>query len=461
MKTLMIIYPHWHPVNLAGVHRPRLISNFLKDLGWQPIVLTVEEAYFEEKPDPDFIKTFAEDIELVRVKAYKVTRPRIIGDIGLRAFPFLYKKALEIIRSRNIDFIWIPIPSFYTALLGRLLYRKTKVPYGIDYIDPWVRDISGRRDWRHILSNALARFLEPIAIKKASLITGVAEEYYLPALRRNFKTFHLLEDIKVTNYELRNTNCEISATSHEPRAISYELRTTSYELRAPLHTAFPYGFDPHDHSIVLENITYPWKDIPDCQPWLYAGAFLPNSRYFVDQLFACIAQMRQKNKWNGNIHLYFLGTGAYPGKSIADYAKDYQLEDIVHERRERFPFLQVLNFLSAASGVMVIGSTEKHYTASKVFQSVLSKRPVFAIFHRESSAYELLHKVHAADYCVGWDEGLSEAGFKEALEEKLLAFVTQKATWSPDLALLTQDYSAHNGAQKLVEAMEWVLEARQ
>ena len=48
MKNMLIIYPHWPPSNLAGVHRARLISNFLPDFGWHPIVLTVKEIYYEE-----------------------------------------------------------------------------------------------------------------------------------------------------------------------------------------------------------------------------------------------------------------------------------------------------------------------------------------------------------------------------------------------------------------------------
>ncbi|MCC5929261.1 MAG: hypothetical protein JJU28_08460 [Cyclobacteriaceae bacterium] len=171
--------------------------------------------------------------------------------------------------------------------------------------------------------------------------------------------------------------------------------------------------------------------------------------------------MRQNKVWDDKIRLFFLGTGAYPGKSIADYAREYDLEDIVHEHRARYPFLQVLNFLSAATGVMVIGSTEKHYTASKVFQAVLSKKPVFAMFHRESSAYELLHNVRAVEYSLGWHETIPEADFDKALQEKLVSFIDQKAVWSPDLELLEKDYSARNGATKLVEAMEMVLGARQ
>ena len=126
MKTVLIIYPHWVPANLAGVQRPRLIGNYLKQFGWQPLLLTVDAKYYEEPLDPLLEKTVSNDIEVIYTKAYRVTKPRIIGDIGLRAFPFLKKEALKICGERQIDFIWIPIPSFYTAILGRILYKVKK-----------------------------------------------------------------------------------------------------------------------------------------------------------------------------------------------------------------------------------------------------------------------------------------------------------------------------------------------
>ena len=43
MKRMLIIYPHWPPSNLVGVHRVRLIANELHSLGWQAIVLTIDE----------------------------------------------------------------------------------------------------------------------------------------------------------------------------------------------------------------------------------------------------------------------------------------------------------------------------------------------------------------------------------------------------------------------------------
>jgi hypothetical protein len=434
MKTLLIIYPHWHPANLAGVHRPRLTGNFLKEFGWNPKVLTVQEEYFEEKPDPDFERTFSPHFDVTRVKALPVLKPRIVGDIGLRAFFYLYKGALKIIRSEHIDFIWIPIPSFYCALLGRLLYHKTTIPYGIDYIDPWVRDISNRKDWRHRLSNHLAKFLEPIAVKKAALITGVSHEYFLPVLERNFRK-------KGSRLGQSQDNDSL-----------FTLHTSPFTLH---HVAFPYGFDPNDHSIKIKNLDHPWSEVKGVRPWIYAGAFLPNSRQFVEALFESISLLRKEGKWDEKIRLYFIGTGTYPGKTIWAYANDAGIADIIIEDRSRFPFLKVLNFLSAADTVMVIGSTEKHYTASKVYQAILSERPVWAVFHQESSAVQVMEECSADQLLVRYREGMTDTDIQTEIRKSLLARIKNEPR-KPDLKAL-EKYSARESARKLVQGMELVL----
>ncbi|WP_347159300.1 hypothetical protein [Pontibacter chitinilyticus] len=409
MKNLLIIYPHWVPSNLAGVHRPRLIANFLKELGWQPVLLTVASEYYEEKPDQDIKKTASQDIEVIYTKAFKAGKPRIIGDIGLRAFPFLYKEAQKVINSKQIDFIWIPIPSFYTALLGRLLHSKTGVPYGVDYIDPWVRDISNRQDIRSKLSLLVAKWLEPIAVKKASLISGVSTAYYAPILERNFRN------------------------------------------KSVAHVGMPYGFDPNDHAIVVDNLKLPWEG-NECEPLVYAGAFLPNSHLFVRLLFQAIKAKIEQGRWDKRKQLYFLGTGFYSGTTIADYAKQYGLETIVHEVRERFPFLHVLNFLAAAYAVMIIGSTEKHYTASKTFQALLSKRPVFGIFHEESSAVTVMMECNAAGLLVKYREQDEEQALVSDISDKLNLILQGHFQWHPELHKL-EKYSAKASARALVRKL--------
>ena len=411
MKNILIIYPHWPPSNLAGVHRARLISNFLPDFDWHPVILTVKHTYYEEKSDFDIVKTVASTSEIIYTDAQPVRKPRIIGDIGLRAFKYLKKEALKIIKEKKIDFIWIPIPSFYVAVLGRILHDKTGIPYGIDYIDPWVRDISNRKNIRSVLSNMLARILEPYAVKKAALISGVSKAYYQPVIKRNFKN------------------------------------------RKPVDVAMPYGFDPNDHKIVLENINYPWDTCKNCKPLVYAGAFLPLSGYFTELLFKSIKKLRDKGNIDPQIKLFFIGTGNYTHKSITRYAQETGIEDLVVEIRNRFPFLHILNFLSQAHGVLVIGSTEKHYTASKIFQSVLSKRPVFSVFHAESSAVQILKECNADQYTVKYLPEQDEKVFFEQIEQIFHNFIKQKNNWQPDLSKLNK-YSAKESARVLAEAIE-------
>src|SRR5260221_14461340 len=187
MKKILIVAPHFPPSNLAAVHRSRLFALHLPSFGWQPVILTVNERYYEETLDNNLSKLLPDGLRIEKANAFGVTRPRLVGDIGLRAFFQLYKRAKSIIKSEKIDFLYIPVPSFYTALLGRWLHASTGIKYGIDYIDPWVHRFPGsdKRFSRHWWSTALAKFLEPIAVRRASLITGVAENYYKGVMERN------------------------------------------------------------------------------------------------------------------------------------------------------------------------------------------------------------------------------------------------------------------------------------
>ena len=295
-----------------------------------------------------------------------------------------------------------------------MLHNKTKIPYGIDYIDPWVRDISNRRNVRSVVSLILAKILEPYAVKKASLISGVSYEYYKPVLDKNFSK----KPIK--------------------------------------HVSMPYGFDPNDHKIKIEIDKYPWSEYPNCKPIIYAGAFLPNSVLYVKKLFKIIKKLKNKGIWNDNWHIFFVGTGNYPYKSIKEYAEDYNISENIHENKLRFPFLHILNFLSAAHRVMIIGSTEKHYTASKTFQALLSQKPVFAMMHKESSTVEIMNSCNAGQFVVTYENKINENDFELQIEKKLINFLSENINWKPELLKLDK-YSAKNSTKELLDKIYQIL----
>lgn len=360
MKKILIIYPHFPPSNLAGVHRPRLFAQHLPSFGWKPIILTVNEKYYEESLDVNLVKLLPSSLRVEKVNAYKITKPRIIGDIGLRAFFQLYRKAKQLIQSEKIDFLYIPIPSFYCALLGRWLHNTTKIKYGIDYIDPWVHLFPGSNKLfsRHWFSSKVAQFLEPIAVKKASLVTGVAEGYYKGVITRNP---HLL-------------------------------------VQAVLG-AMPYGGEKNDHLMVdkLALTPYLFKKKEGVIQLVYAGAMLPKAYDILEKIFESI-----KNNFAefNNVEFHFIGSGKFSNDpmsfNIKPLAEKYDLwQKCIFEYPQRIPYLDVLIHLNIADGIFILGSTEPHYTPSKIYQGVLSGKPILAILHKQSSAVDILNGSYA------------------------------------------------------------------
>ncbi len=325
-------------------------------MGWEPTVLMVHEKYYEEKLDANLEKLVPANLKIEKASAFGVTKPRLIGDIGIRGFFQLYKKAKQIVRRDKIDFVYIPIPSFYVALLGRWLHASTGVKYGIDYIDPWVHEFPGS-GFRYRLSETVAKFLEPIAVKNASLITGVAEGYYKGVHERNP---HLL------------SSC--------------------------LFAAMPYGGEKEDHTKVAGMGTKPYLFAKSEKIQIvYAGAMLPKAYEPLEAVFKGIC--KDKNTYQ-NIAFHFIGTGKTPndpeGYNIKPLAEKYGLwQTIVFEHPARIPYMDVLVHLDAADGIFILGSTEPHYTPSKVYQAVLSSKPILALLHGESTAFSILNSTRA------------------------------------------------------------------
>ena len=357
MKKILILYPHFPPSNLAGVHRPRLFAQHLPSFGWEPVIVTVHEKYYEEKPDHNLSQLLPPALRIEKVTAFRVTKPRVIGDIGLRAFFQLYKKAKQIIMSEKIDFLYIPIPSFYCALLGRWLHRTTSIPYGIDYIDPWVHRFPGSDKLlsRHWISTKVAELLEPVAVKKAVLITGVAAGYYKGVADRNP---HLLQQA--------------------------------------IFGAMPYGGEKLDHEKLrgLHIEPYLFKKKAGTLQLVYAGAMLPKAYGPLEAIFKAVSSHPATFE---KVEFIFIGTGKRVNDpesyNIKPLAQQYGLwQTTVFEYAQRIPYLDVLAHLNEADGVFVLGSTEPHYTPSKVYQAVLSEKPLLAVLHTESSAKEIIEK---------------------------------------------------------------------
>ncbi len=423
MKKILIISPHYPPSNLAAVHRSRLFAQHLPEFGWHPVILTVHEDFYEEKLDWHLHKLLPDGQHIEKVKAFKVSRPRLIGDIGLRAFFQLYRKAKEIIQKEKIDFLYIPIPSFYVALLGRWLHKSTGVAYGIDYIDPWVHFFPGSQKVfsRHWFSTKIAAFLEPIAVKKASLITGVAEGYYAGVIERN-----------------------------------PHLRETC------IFGAMPYGGEGSDHDKLHDLGLQPYLFSPGKNKvrFVYAGAMLPKAYAPLEEIFRVMAG--NKELYNG-AEFHFIGTGRIANDpesyTIKPLAEKYGLwQNIVYEYAKRISYMDVLIHLGAADAVFILGSTEPHYTPSKVYQGVLSGKPILAVLHKDSTAVQVIRE-SGAGMVLDFDGENGLPDISKGFSGLFSKFNDWKKEFSPANVnkAAFEEYSAENVTRKLSLLLDKVL----
>src|SRR5262245_13024756 len=137
-RTVALVAPRFPPSNLAGVHRARLLSQHLHVFGWRPIIVTTHWRHYEEALDWGLVSLLDPALEIIRTPAAPTRPVRLVGDIGIRALPWRSACLRRLRRDRRIDFVHFSIPSFYSAMLGELLFRREPIPFGIDYIDPWV-----------------------------------------------------------------------------------------------------------------------------------------------------------------------------------------------------------------------------------------------------------------------------------------------------------------------------------
>jgi hypothetical protein len=403
------------------VHRSRLFALHLPAFGWDPIILTVHEDYYEEELDWNLHQLLPTNQKIEKVRAFNVTKPRTIGDIGLRAFIQLRKKALHLVKEQRIDFVYIPIPSFYVSLIGPYLNRKTGVRFGIDYIDPWVHQFPGSEKIfsRHWISTQLAKWLEPKALRNVSLITGVSEGYYKGVIERN--------------PTLKNT-C--------------------------LFGAMPYGGEKQDHQAIKELAIKPYLFKKNNKLQLvYAGAMLPKAYEPLQVLFDIIASSIELFE---DIEFHFIGTGKTPstpeGFNIKPYAEKYGIwQKQVFEYPNRIPYLDVLAHLEASDAVFILGSTEPHYTPSKTYQGVLSEKPIFAMLHFQSSAASILEETKAGLVFKINPDTLAQA--KDALMDRFIEFISFQKHFKKEQVNTERfdQYSAKNVTKALAQLLNKVM----
>jgi hypothetical protein len=150
------------------------------------------------------------------------------------------------------------------------------------------------------------------------------------------------------------------------------------------------------------------------------GSLLPTGVDTLRLLLSALARARRDDPAAARLRCHFFGTSNQSESStyrVLPIAREHGVEDAVTERPGRLDYLAALSVLTQASGILLLGSSERHYTASKLYPALLAKRPILACFHQASSVIAMLKTAASQPSVrvVTYGDGRSlEAGVAEA-----------------------------------------------
>ena len=184
MKRLLIISPHFPPINAADMHRVRQSLGYYKEFGWQPTVVTVQPDYVEGPQDPLLEKTLPEGLRIIRVKAFstKYTRKLGLGSLALRSLYFYWRTVNKLLKREHFDLVFFSTTQFPVLILGAYWKRRFGIPYVIDMQDPWHTDYylnkpQSERPPKYWFAYRLNKWLEPIAMRRVDALMSVSQAY--------------------------------------------------------------------------------------------------------------------------------------------------------------------------------------------------------------------------------------------------------------------------------------------
>jgi hypothetical protein len=358
-----------------------------------------------------------------------------IGDLGLRSLAGLHREACLLLGGERFDAIFITIFPAYTALLGPMLSRRFDVPFVLDYQDPWVNawgervggGANGRVDLKSRASRALATWLEPFAVRGANAITAVSAGTYEPILARN-------------------------------------------PAIRPITAAIPIGAEPADFAARACEPTSPAPfDRRDGRVHLcYVGTILPLGFETLRAVLNAVALIRQRRPdLYARLSLHFFGTTnqsvATTEERVLPLARERGVADIVKEAPTRVPYSMAVRIQRDASVLLALGSSEPHYTASKIYPMLLAQRPILAVYHEKSSGVDALRRVARSPsvrLVVYSDQSRAESKTDEIYAA--LVGLIEHPSWSDgdvDTAAL-REYFASTVAARFAEVFDRVIERR-
>jgi hypothetical protein len=403
---LLLVSPHFPPVNAPDHQRVRLMLPHLRALGVEAVVLAcAPDGSAEQSIDPFLLETIPPGVEIIRVPALPLRLTAWLGirNTTLRSLPMLLAHGFRLLLARRFDLVYLSTTQFSAFLLGPIWRLMSGVPYVLDLQDPWRNEhyrrtgIAPPGGAKFHLEQLIRRLVEPLIFGLASGVTRVSPAY----------------------------RCG---------------------LRVPVAT-IPFGASADD---------FRKAGTPTGQPpgtvWLSMGRGGRDLWPALRLLFAGLQRMRARQPDAlHDLRLEFVGTSYAPAgsgeKTVEPLAREYSLQSIVAEYPDRVPYLEALQRQAGAAVLLVVGSDDPRYQASKLAATALAGRPFLVIAHAESPLY-------AAAMALPWGRVLTH-GATEAEVDAVMDWLISNPSVQMEPSLLAA-FDSGSMAKRLTRFFRYV-----
>lgn len=224
MKKVAIISYNFPPVGGAGVQRPVKFVKYLREFGWEPVVLSVANPSVPVR-DESLLKDIPDDVKVYRATTLEPSYPvkkslsrkencflsnilslfkqyvtqLLLPDVQILWWPGLILKLVKIIAKEKPNVLFVSAPPFSSFVPVIAIANVYRIPCVLDYRDEW---LFTRDNWENSIKTSFAKkldhILEGYVLKKCFKYVA-ANQSYIDSIMNKYTEISVYKGAVVTN----------------------------------------------------------------------------------------------------------------------------------------------------------------------------------------------------------------------------------------------------------------------
>jgi len=344
---------------------------YLRENGWEATVLAVEPKFVVGSKDPELESTVPKETEIRRARAVPLELTRMLGfgSLGLRAGCFLKREGDRLLKEGKFDAVYFSSTVFSTFPLGLRWRERYRTPFFVDYQDPWWSEYHLGREQRppggwlkYGWVQRRSKREEGRVLREAAGVTCVSPAY-VEMLRRRYP-----------------------------------------EMDTRRFLELPFGAPEKDLEVAGDQVLSTGTEI-----WRYIGRGGPDMKAAL-RIFAAVLPEAKARPFRLELAGTSYATGSAAERTMVPVLEGNLPAGSVSESPGRIGYLESLRRLKGANRLILFGSDDPQYTASKLYNYILARRPLLVICREESSVARIVRETKSAELITFGEEEVRLGG---------------------------------------------------